>query len=142
MQYASLPLRHFTDHQVSFRLHYAPDRLAHIRRIVTALLSHWELDHLADDASLITTELVGNVRHSGSASYELTLRRGVAGAVHVEVRDSSHVLPQLPPGPPAADRDSGRGLLLVAALASDSGVVPLLDGKAVWATLTESSARE
>ncbi|MBA4861505.1 ATP-binding protein [Streptomyces sp. PSKA54] len=131
-----LPLRHFTDHQVTLRLHYSPDRLAHVRRIVAALLSHWGLDDLVDDGVLVATELVGNVRHTENPSYELTLRRSESDLL-IEVKDFGRTLPAIRTGPPDPDtsRDSGRGLPLVSALSAACGVTPLLDGKTVWAAL-------
>ncbi|WP_254707231.1 ATP-binding protein [Streptomyces lunaelactis] len=114
---------------------YRPDRLCHVRRIVTALLSHWELDHLVADGALVATELVSNVRHAGDPSYELTLHK-TAGELHIEVRDSGSVLPKVPPNPPGYLEESGRGLHLVSALASEIAA-PLLEGKSIWVTLAE-----
>jgi GAF domain-containing protein/anti-sigma regulatory factor (Ser/Thr protein kinase) len=84
-----------------------------------------------DVALLLLTELVGNTaRHA--APGEITVRVLLAGAVlRVEVADSSSRQPRLPSSTPW-EQESGRGLLLVEALADRWGSTPVQGGKAVW----------
>lgn len=79
------------------------------------------------------------VRHGHVPGRDIHLRLTRTGStLRIEVTDTrSEKRPC--PGPMAADADaeSGRGLLLVAALASDWGVTPrpTAPGKTVWAEL-------
>ncbi len=122
---------------LTLHLPYDPSHLTHLRRILTSLLACWELDRLADDATLITSELVGNVEHTASPTYRLH----VAHHPHtllIEVGDDCPAAPTLPAAGPASDplALSGRGLPLVTALAARTGVTPRANGgKAVWAHL-------
>jgi anti-sigma regulatory factor (Ser/Thr protein kinase) len=87
---------------------------------------------LLDDARVVVTELATNaVRHADSAfSVSVT---GDGARVRIGVRDCSRAMPA--PQPPSPHRLSGRGLLLVSALATRWGVEPRPDGKVVWAEL-------
>ncbi|MFC6612594.1 ATP-binding protein [Amorphoplanes digitatis] len=79
------------------------------------------------------TELVSNaVKHAGGASELLiSLRKRF---LHLSVRDGGDGLPvRTPPNPGTVE--GGRGLLLIEAMASGWGVVPLAEGKVVWATM-------
>jgi anti-sigma regulatory factor (Ser/Thr protein kinase) len=83
----------------------------------------------ADDVTLLVSELASNaVRHARSP---FTVAMGCDGAlVRVEVTDDS---PELPvPRVPSVDAVTGRGLMIVQALASDWGVDPTDAGKTVW----------
>ena len=87
---------------------------------------------LLEDARVVVTELATNaVRHAGSA-FSVSID-GDGARVRIGVRDRSRALPA--PQEPSVHRLSGRGLLLVAALASRWGVEPRPDGKVVWAEL-------
>lgn len=98
-------------------------------------------EETAEDVALVATELVSNaVRHASPANPEaadccrLLLELPAPDTVRVTVYDASTRRPVLRQ---AADDDAtGRGLFLVAAFASDWGVRPVTDGKAVWAVLT------
>ncbi|POM22725.1 hypothetical protein BTM25_49290 [Actinomadura rubteroloni] len=101
------------------------------RETVGSALRAWGLPDLADDAELVASELVTNaLRHAGTATVAVTRR---PGAVTLEVTDDD------PDPPRAADPDplgtSGRGLIIVAALAAGWGWRPVEPvGKCVWAT--------
>jgi GAF domain-containing protein/anti-sigma regulatory factor (Ser/Thr protein kinase) len=84
-----------------------------------------------DVALLLLTELVGNTaRHAGPG--EITVRVVLAGTeLRVEVADGSGRLPRMPASTPW-EQESGRGLLLVEALADRWGSTPTQGGKAVW----------
>lgn len=90
-----------------------------------------------DDVVLVASELVGNaVVHTGAddaagdldVSWELE-----PGAVVVRVADPSSDLPR--PRTPDETVTGGRGLAIVAALASDWGVHRSASGKQVWARI-------
>ena len=118
-----------------------PRAAAAARRFVRDTLRTWRLGgpepgraDLIDDAVLLTSELVTNaVVHAGTP-VQVTCRLAES-AVEVVVLDRHPV--QLVPGRPrsgagAADRTSGRGLLLPAELASSWGVTYARTAKAVW----------
>ncbi|WP_018656943.1 ATP-binding protein [Actinomadura flavalba] len=117
-----------------FSLSFTPEapaiRVA--RETVRAALAAWDLADLADDAELVTSELVTNaLRYAADATVVLTHE---PGRVLLEVVDDN-------PEPPHAEAagpvdEHGRGLLIVAALAADWGWRPDGTGKSVWALLT------
>jgi anti-sigma regulatory factor (Ser/Thr protein kinase) len=101
----------------------------------------WGMADLSGDTELLASELVANaVEHASGQSVGFVLRRlsGAEGqeAVTCEVSDSSPVLPEARDADPDADR--GRGLAIVAALASASGVRASPTGKTTWFTLALS----
>jgi phosphoserine phosphatase RsbU/P len=115
---------------------------AQARRIVQEVLAEAGLVELADDAALLTHELVTNaVLHTGQAP---TLEVQVASdRVRVEVHDPSPVHPVVGLLDPAAS--SGRGLTLVQRLAADWGVALLpagAVGKAVWFSLDRGNPEQ
>lgn len=87
-----------------------------------------------DSVELVLTELVQNaVFH---ASTPMVVRLRVAGdRVVVTVTDGSPVLPSS--GLTHAEAMSGRGLLMVAAVAATWGAEPRPGGKVVWASIPE-----
>jgi len=91
---------------------------------------------LRDDAELLVSELVSNAVQHGRPSISLRVRTDPPG-IGIEVQDEGPDLPSLPPEEPTTDRPSGRGLRIVAALASDWGVQSADGGlgKVVWFTL-------
>ncbi|GAB2841594.1 ATP-binding protein [Streptomyces deserti] len=104
----------------------------HIRRIVRSFLNEWEMPELSDTVELGVTELLANVvRHVPDRRCTLLLLRQAAG-VRVEVTDGCDELPALPTGL-AWDAESGRGLVLLDAVADKWGVDPgPRGGKTVW----------
>ncbi|HZF90242.1 ATP-binding protein [Streptomyces sp.] len=110
------------------------------RELVRDVLGVWHLDGLADRAALIVTELIANAsRHTPCPEIRLTVGRPSATRLRVGVVDREPT--RLPMLSQAADDDeSGRGLLLVDAVADrwgydlhGSGRCPW--GKEVWAEL-------
>lgn len=114
-----------------------PQAARAVRALLARLLPEWGLPGLADDAALVATELVTNAIRSRRPVRLTTY--ATAGALHIEVFDTSPDLPERR-GPGPYDED-GRGLLLVAACADDWGHRPADGGKVVWATLTAGPAR-
>uniref|UniRef100_UPI00380DE73B ATP-binding protein n=1 Tax=Streptomyces sp. NPDC096142 TaxID=3366077 RepID=UPI00380DE73B len=110
------------------------------RGLVRDILGVWHLDGLADHAALIVTELIANAsRHTPCPEIRLTVGRPSPIRLRVGVVDREPTrLPIL--GQATDDDESGRGLLLVDAVADrwgydlhGSGKRPW--GKEVWAEL-------
>lgn len=79
----------------------------------------------------MVSELVGNAVRHGRPPVNLRLRRAGRG-VQVDVHDEDSSAPAVAPA--TSEAESGRGLLLVDAVAADSGVAQIEgDGKVVWA---------
>jgi anti-sigma regulatory factor (Ser/Thr protein kinase) len=105
-----------------------PASVEQVRALVTAMLADVEDAEAIDDAVLVTSELAANaVRHT--ASDFLVEARLDDGALHVAVVDGH----PYQPGSMVAEDESGRGLLLVAAVSRRWGVERLGTGKVVWA---------
>jgi anti-sigma regulatory factor (Ser/Thr protein kinase) len=119
--------------QSSTRLPHAAISANLARRFVAATLHGWGSDAQAEVAVLLVGELVTNaVAHTTSTTIGLVVRRS-DDAVRVEVHDSS---PELPNEnfQGTWDDQGGRGLRLVAELASRWGVdaAGRGAGKVVW----------
>jgi len=109
------------------------------RRLVSHHLDEWGYPYdsrLNETATLITAELAANaVRHGRVQGRDFHLRLSwTTEGVRLEVSDTrTERLPELRPPQDPADDESGRGLLLVEALADRWGVEPRSPGKCVWA---------
>ncbi|MEU6387537.1 ATP-binding protein [Streptomyces bauhiniae] len=114
------------------------------RRLVSLRLDEWGHPYdgrLNEAVTLIAAELAANaVRHGRVPGRDFHLRlAGEDGTVRVEVSDTlTERLPEVrvPCG------ESGRGLILVEALADKWGVAPRQPGKTVWAEVRQSPATE
>ncbi|WP_432137914.1 MULTISPECIES: ATP-binding protein [unclassified Streptomyces] len=124
----------------------APETARTGRAFVRAVLAAWQLSGHADRAALITSELVGNAsKHTSCRLIRLTVRRPSPAWVRVGVVDRAPwVVPELHPA--GDDEESGRGLLLIDAIADrwgydlkGSGRRPW--GKEVWAELRVEGGR-
>jgi hypothetical protein len=100
------------------------------RQFVASTLRSWNRDGMVDDAALVITELATNAVLHARSDFMVTITRGV-GFVRIAVIDTSTATPR--PGSPAPGAASGRGLILVAALASRWGHDRFDAGKLVWA---------
>ncbi|EEP75104.1 hypothetical protein MCAG_05431 [Micromonospora sp. ATCC 39149] len=103
------------------------------RELVADACGRWNLPELVGPASVVLSELVGNVvRHARTPmTVTLTLRRPY---LQVAVADDSRAAARMGAAPdPRAE--GGRGLLLVRELTQRWGSAPLVDGKVVWAML-------
>ncbi|SCG75040.1 ATP-binding protein [Micromonospora coxensis] len=100
------------------------------RELVAEACGRWNVPELAGPASLVLSELVGNVvRHAHTPmQVTLTLRRPY---LQVSVADGSPTAARA--GCPELRAEGGRGLLLVREVAQRWGSSPLGDGKVVWA---------
>ncbi|WP_369243617.1 ATP-binding protein [Streptomyces sp. R41] len=111
-----------------------PEACSQARRAVRRTLDNWALDHLADTAELLVSELVGNALLHACGPVSLTVvRRQV---ICCQVRDGSRELPYLRSA--QADDEFGRGLHLVDLMASSWGAEPTARGKEVWFELPEA----
>ncbi|WP_158220449.1 SpoIIE family protein phosphatase [Kineosporia sp. A_224] len=129
---------------VHVRLSARPQSAAAARRHVAGALARWGYEDCLETATLLVSELVANAVRHGHGPIDLTLHVGTDGLV-VRIGDASPVEPvagqRVPAqGGPSEDVDdlldlaeSGRGLLLVEALADAWGWAPRADsGKDVW----------
>ena len=89
--------------------------------------------HAVDDATLVVSELVTNAIRAGARRVGVDLSRD-AGLLRIRVSDDGAGWPRV--GRPGPTAQSGRGLVLVAAVAEDWGVERLASGKEVWAELS------
>ncbi|MEV0282266.1 ATP-binding protein [Streptomyces sp. NPDC050610] len=125
----------------SWAMEFDPHRLPLLREVVTAQMRLWELEERVEDARLIATELVCNIKHTGDNHFRLIMRRRT-DAIVIGVRDFSPVLVAFPDTEPdVADLDlrelaeHGRGLSCVRSFADGVGVRPVPNGKVIWAKL-------
>ncbi len=120
----------------------APDVVLNLPRDVDApamardyLSQHaaWLPRAVLEDARLLVSELVGNAVRYGEEEITLRLRPNPPG-IGVAVTDSGEEMPTLPDGRPDPTVPSGRGLLIVAAVASRWGIdrAEVGSGKTVW----------
>ncbi|WP_405578899.1 SpoIIE family protein phosphatase [Streptomyces sp. NBC_01190] len=109
-----------------------PEGLVEARVALRQALDDWGLSTLADDVEAAAGELLVNVllHTDGGAVLTLEVVPASAGRVRLSVQDRSSVpLRRRSPGEAAT---SGRGLMMIDAMAARWGVEPRGDGKAVW----------
>jgi anti-sigma regulatory factor (Ser/Thr protein kinase) len=89
------------------------------------------LAHLADDAELLTSEIVGNaVEHVGTPLTVVATCDALRLWIQVLDGGRSPMTPTY--GPSDFTAEHGRGLHIVDAIAGAWGVSPLATGKSVW----------
>ncbi|WP_225849180.1 SpoIIE family protein phosphatase [Streptomyces sp. HPF1205] len=117
-----------------------PEGLAETREALRQALSAWALGHLADDVELAAGELLGNVllHTEGGAVLTLEVLPEPVRRLRLSVQDRSSVWPRR--RSPGESATSGRGLLMIDALAARWGVEPRGDGKAVWCEFALAAA--
>ena len=105
------------------------------RNLVRIALATWHLDELTDSGILLVTELVANaVKHTNTRSIRVIVSRPSERFVRIGVTDKARVMPEMTkPGDDLLT--SGRGLLLIDALADRWGTDMYRWGKQVWAEL-------
>ncbi|GAA5057075.1 ATP-binding protein [Streptomyces similanensis] len=121
-------------------LPYGPKAAETAREAVVVALHGAEAD-LLEDARLITSELATNAFASGSPPLVLCVDRTAptTGGLKVEITVTdggcSHSLPFSPPAS-EEEAESGRGLVIVEALADDWSLATGTHGTRVWCRLT------
>ncbi|MFJ6703482.1 MULTISPECIES: ATP-binding protein [unclassified Streptomyces] len=105
------------------------------RRLVRTALAVWHLEELSDPGILLVTELVANaVKHTNTRYVRVIVSRPSPRFVRIGVVDKARLMPEM--AKPGDDLlTSGRGLLLVDALAERWGTDLYRWGKQVWAEL-------
>lgn len=117
------------DRVASFQLAADPALVAQARSLATRQLAEWGLEQLAFATELIISELVTNaIRH---ARGPIAMRLIHTQTLICEVSDSSLSAPHLRHA--RTTDEGGRGLFLVAQLASRWGTRYAHDGKTIWA---------
>ncbi|MGW0753814.1 SpoIIE family protein phosphatase [Streptomyces sp. NPDC002587] len=114
-----------------------PSAVPEARAFVGKVLTSWGINHRADDAQLLTSEVLTNAVRHAEGPLHLHLRRHTT-ELAIEISDRSPQLPQ--PRLEDVENESGRGLLLVDALAGTWGVRPTEEGKTTWFTLSLETA--
>jgi anti-sigma regulatory factor (Ser/Thr protein kinase) len=108
--------------------------VAAARRFVVAAARSWGVTVLANDLALVVSELVTNAIEHGAGPVGLAARRWGDG---VQIEVSSALTSQRPARlDPSPMMETGRGLLVVDALASDWGHRESRLQRTVWARLT------
>jgi anti-sigma regulatory factor (Ser/Thr protein kinase) len=119
--------------QCRVRLAAGPAAAGEARGQVRAAIRDWGLPVDQDVAVLLASELVTNaVMHETGETVSLGIRC-FRGRLRVDVYDTSHCFPEVTVA--AGDAETGRGLMLVAALAAEWGFYRTPGGKAVYFTL-------
>jgi len=110
---------------------------AEARSQVSAAICAWDVPVESPVAVLLTSELVTNaIRHEAGETVMLAITCAW-GQLRIDVYDTSWTVPALMDAP--ADAETGRGLMLVASLATDWGFYRTAAGKAVYFTLAFQS---
>ena len=117
-------------------MQFSPDleSVSAARHFVREALAEWDRPEELGIVVLLVSEVTSNAIVHGSyghpgATVVVALSR-VANVVRVGVTDQGTNLPVIGDGDP--DKSSGRGLILLDALATAWGVVPNGTGKLVW----------
>jgi serine/threonine-protein kinase RsbW len=127
---------------IAFALPGIPESVPVARRRVRAVLGAYRLGEYADDAAIITSELVTNaVQHAcanGTKTIGITLTHDDSpAAVTIAISDSSPHGPIRRDTPPGSVQ--GRGLRIVEALSAHWGWRQEDGGKAVFAVLAREA---
>lgn len=105
-----------------------------VRSDVRLVLQTWSLEHLADDAMQVASELMANaVEHTGTTLISTRIRRTGSRQVRLEVTDRSNKEPQVKNL--TGDEERGRGMAMVAMLSLEWGWERIFGGKNVWAEI-------
>lgn len=135
-------------HEFAMRFTSTPRGARLARRLVSHRLDEWGYGYespVNESLTLIAAELTANaVQHGQVPGRDFRLRLTAAsGILRIEVTDTltERVPPRSVPEAPG-DAESGRGLLIVARLATRRGTCPRSagPGKSVWAELTHNAA--
>jgi anti-sigma regulatory factor (Ser/Thr protein kinase) len=127
------PTRPTELHQRRLRLTREPTAAAEARSQVRAVIRAWKVPVDPDIAVLLTSDLVTNaITHGDGETVTLAIRCS-RGHLRIDVYDTSRSLPMAVDEP--AGTQTGRGLVLVAALSTEWGSFRTPAGEAVYFTL-------
>jgi hypothetical protein len=127
------PIRQDVQRPLRLSLEAGPAAAAEARSHVRAAICAWGVPVDPHVAALLTSELVTNaIRHEAGDTVKLFICCS-CGHLRVYVHDTSRTWPV--PLNVAPEAEAGRGLMLVASLATDWGVYRTPGGKAVYFTL-------
>ncbi len=130
---AMAPTRPTELHLHRVRLTTGPAAAAQARRQVREAICAWDVPVDSEVAALLTSELVTNaIRYEASGTVMLAITC-CWDQLRVDVHDTSRSLPVIVDAP--GDAETGRGLMLVATLASEWGYYRTPAGKAVYFTI-------
>lgn len=105
-----------------------------VRADVRLVLQTWSLDHLAEDAMQVVSELMANaVEHTGTTEIPARIVRTGSRRVRLEVTDRSNKPPQVKRH--TADDERGRGMAMIEMLSLEWGWERIFGGKSVWAEI-------
>ena len=131
-------LRGLESHRiVSWQLHGVETEIAVSRVRVRSALLRWELPLLVETAELLVSELATNALRYGKGPIELQVLL-LDDVVTFSVTDADPPLPRFRRS--SYDDEGGRGLQLVATLASRWGARATSTGKVVWCELPRTGA--
>ncbi|MDF5758779.1 ATP-binding protein [Spongiactinospora sp. TRM90649] len=124
----------------TYTLNHRPTSVRSARACTRRTLAAWALLDIADDVTLLVSELVTNaiVHTADAVRCQIELALNLSGrTLRADITDHGHSWPG-PMEPPRAvpDDESGRGLTVVNSLADKWGVELLPDGKTVWFLIT------
>ncbi|MEX2659959.1 MAG: ATP-binding protein [Acidimicrobiales bacterium] len=122
------------DEPARLQLPAEPASISRSRRFVAETLEGKVDNGVLDTALVIMSELATNAMLHGQTGFEVVVRFDVAG-LRLEVHDGSSLLPHRKHY--SESSATGRGLVIVEALATIAGAEQTEDGKVVWAVLTE-----
>ena len=105
------------------------------RLFVRNLCQEWGASSVCDVAELLSSELVTNAVVHARSPVELEAAYDDACGLRIDVYDRSPDPVSQTPRPMADSAEGGRGLAIVAQLATHWGVDPSAQGKRVWFTL-------
>ncbi|HEX3899004.1 MAG TPA: ATP-binding protein [Mycobacteriales bacterium] len=128
----------------TLRLPAKPESAAMARRQVVDALQAWEMADLADDAALCVTELATNAILHSRGAFTVAVRRTPTG-IRVDVHDDQpERLPVVVPDSlgPLDTGITGRGLILVAAIARRWGYFTTDVAKTIWFELSPDEPEE
>ena len=114
-----------------------PEQVSYVRHQARRVLQLWQLGDLMAAAEVLISELATNAVRHARTLFTVTVAWDGA-TLRVEVRDASPLTPR--PQLTRPDRESGRGLLLVDAIATAWGVDLSPDGKTVWFSISRDAA--
>ncbi|WP_146099622.1 ATP-binding SpoIIE family protein phosphatase [Kineococcus xinjiangensis] len=124
-----IPAREGAGTRVARRFPCDPASVGAARQFVTDVLQAWSADAVADEAEILTSEIVTNAVLHTTEGVEVTVEQ-LPGALRVEVADASVRMPQLREA--GEDAMTGRGLHIVDVLARRWGVEATESGKRVF----------